>query len=394
MKVAVVYYGLPPEGGGAHTFGGSLLEAIRTAEPTSRHSFRHYSAGGGEPPSGVTAIPFTRRERYRRRAVYSLRDAQDRAGMPRSRRLKTWLDREIEEQGYDLVWFATNYAEDCDVPFIFTVLDVEHVRQPWFPEVSRNGLWEQRHHYFSRYIPKATRVIVPNPAGADQIMHAWGINQERILCLGHPTPRFALKAASEPLPTGPLEALGVKRPYLFYPAQFWAHKNHPLLFDALAELNQTAKEPYQLVMVGSDKGELERMQNLARALGVAEQVLFLGFVDDESLVSLYRNAHALTYVSRFGPENLPPLEAMALGCPVVVAAVPGAREQMRDAALLVAPDEPAELVQAVQRLEDAPLRDQLIDRGRERAGEWTADDYVAGVINFLDEFERLRRAWS
>ncbi len=77
----------------------------------------------------------------------------------------TWFERSLAEHGVDLVWFATNYAEDCDQPFIFTVFDVEHARQPWFPEVSANGEWEQRHHYFSRYIPKATRVIVPNEAG-------------------------------------------------------------------------------------------------------------------------------------------------------------------------------------------------------------------------------------
>jgi glycosyltransferase involved in cell wall biosynthesis len=389
VKVAVVYYGLPPEGGGAHTFGGSLLEAIRAADPGSGHSFAHYSAGGGEPPPGVTAIPFTRRERYRRRAVYALRDAQDRAAMPRWRCLRTWLDREIEQQGYDLVWFATNYAEDCDVPFIFTVLDVEHVRQPWFPEVSRNGLWEQRHHYFSRYIPKATRVIVPNPAGADQIMHAWGINEERILSLGHPTPRFALEAAADPVPQSRLEALGVRPPYLFYPAQFWAHKNHVTALRALAEL-----DGYQLVLVGSDKGELDRVRGVAAEEGVSDRVLFLGFVDTEDLVVLYQHAHALTYLSLFGPENLPPLEAMALGCPVIAAGVPGAKEQMGDAALLVEPYSADQVVSSVRRLENAALRSELVEKGRERASERTAEGYVLGVIKFLDEFAEIRRSWG
>jgi glycosyltransferase involved in cell wall biosynthesis len=394
VKVAVVFYALPPEGGGAHTFGGALLEAIRDAGASSGHSFVAYSAGGGPAPPGVTAIPFSRFERYRRRILYALRDAQDRAGMPRLG-LKTWLEQSLERERVSLVWFATNYAEDCQLPFIFTVLDVEHVRQPWFPEVSRDGLWEQRHHYFSRYIPKATRVIVPNEAGAEQIMRAWGINRERILSLPHPTPRFALEAA-EPDDRGlaELQRLGVRPPYLFYPAQFWAHKNHPLLFDALAVLNHSAARTYQLVLVGSDKGELERMRALARRLGLEEHVRFLGFVKDDELVKLYRHAHALTYPSRFGPENLPPLEAMALGCPVIAGGVPGAREQMGEAALLVSLDDPVELVDAVRRLDDPGLRDRLLALGRERAGQWTARDYVAGVVSFLDDFERLKRAWE
>lgn len=392
MKVAVVFYALPPEGGGAHTFGGSLLEAIRAAEPGSAHSFVAYAAGGGPAPPGVKPIPFTRFERYRRRALYSLRDAQDRAGMPRLR-LKTWFEQSLDDEQVSLVWFATNYAEDCQLPFIFTVLDVEHIRQPWWPEVSRNGLWEQREHYFSRYIPKATRVIVPNEAGAEQIMHAWGINRERILPLAHPTPRFALEAAGEE-PAADLQRLGVRAPYLFYPAQFWAHKNHPLLFDALAELNRSASPRYQLVLVGSDKGELDRMRALARRMGLADDVLFLGFVENDALVALYQGAHALTYPSRFGPENLPPLEAMALGCPVIIGDVAGAREQVGDAALRVSLDDPAELVAAVRRLDDPALRERLVASGRQRAATWTARDYVDGVLSFLDDFERLKRAWE
>ena len=49
--------------------------------------------------------------------------------------------------------------------------------------------------------------------------------------------------------------------------------------------------------------------------GIAAHVHFLGFVDTEDLVALYQHAHALTYLSFFGPENLPPLEAFALGLP-------------------------------------------------------------------------------
>ena len=57
--------------------------------------------------------------------------------------------------------------------------------------------------------------------------------------------------------------------------------------------------------------------------GLAGAVHILGFVSDEELVALYQHAHALLYLSRFGPENLPPLEAFALGCPAIVEDVCG-----------------------------------------------------------------------
>jgi glycosyltransferase involved in cell wall biosynthesis len=278
---------------------------------------------------------------------------------------------------------------------VFTVFDVEHARQPWFPEVSADGEWERRERYFARHILKATRVIVPNEAGREQIVHHFRINPERVLCLGHPTPAFALEAGGEePSSRERVERFGIGGRYLFYPAQFWAHKNHATLFDTLAVLLRDGGEPYELALAGSDKGQLSHVRDLAREAGVSERVHFLGFVENEDLVALYQHAHALTYLSFFGPENLPPLEAFALGCPVVAADVPGARDQLGDAALLVPPVEPLRIAGAIRSLEEPKLRSDLIERGRERAERMTPEAYVRGVIEFLDDFERTRRCWS
>lgn len=391
MKVAVVYYQLTPEGGGVHTFTQSIHTALREAERESRHEFVYYATATAEgPPPGVIMLPAGRVAAAQKRTIHRLREAQDRLGAPRFGP-GTWFERSLAEHDVDLVWFATNYADDCDLPFIFTVFDVEHARQPWFPEVSANGQWEQRHHYFSRYIPKATRVIVPNEAGRDQVERHWHIEPDRFLLLHHPTPEFALRAGAEPAP--PREALdrrGIGEPYLLYPAQFWAHKNHPTLFEALALLEQE----YELVCVGSDKGQLDHQRRLVAELGVADRVHFLGFVPTEELVALYRHAHALTYVSLFGPENLPPLEAMALGCPVVAADVPGAREQLGDAALRVPALDPGAIADAVRKVGDPDQRERLVAAGRERAARFTAEGYVGGVLDFIDDFERVRRAWA
>ena len=116
------------------------------------------------------------------------------------------------------MWFATPYVERCEVPFIFTILDIEHARQPWFPEVVAGGEWARRNRHFGRFVPRATRVIVPNAAGRDQVVQHFRIESDRVLCLPHPTPAFARDAAQrEVLPRGRVEKLGVKGSYLFYP---------------------------------------------------------------------------------------------------------------------------------------------------------------------------------
>jgi glycosyltransferase involved in cell wall biosynthesis len=118
-----------------------------------------------------------------------------------------------------------------------------------------------------------------------------------------------------------------------------------------------------------------------------------GFVPVEELVALYRGAHALTYTSLFGPENLPPLEAFALGCPAIVAEVPGAREQLGDAALLVPERSPEAVADAVLALDDAHRRAQLVEAGRERAQAASARAYVDGVLRWIDDFEPTVRSW-
>jgi glycosyltransferase involved in cell wall biosynthesis len=149
-----------------------------------------------------------------------------------------------------------------------------------------------------------------------------------------------------------------------------------------------------LALTGSDKGNLGFVQETAERLGLAAHVRSLGFVTTEQLVSLYKHAAALAYVTFFGPENLPPLEAFAAGCPVVASDVAGAREQMGDAALLVDPRRPEEIAAAIEKvITDRALRAQLVERGFERARRSTPARFVADVIAWLDEFEPIRRCW-
>src|SRR5439155_21798789 len=139
--------------------------------------------------------------------------------------------------------------------------------------------------------------------------------------------------------------------------------------------------------VGSDKGGLDHVHRDARELGVADRVHVLGFVAEDDLAALYRGAHALLYLSFFGPENLPPLEALALRCPVVCADVPGMSLQLGDAVLFVSPVDPGAIAAGVRRLEDVALRAELTARGRRLAEHRSPRDYVTRVLEELSEFE-------
>jgi glycosyltransferase involved in cell wall biosynthesis len=191
-----------------------------------------------------------------------------------------------------------------------------------------------------------------------------------------------------------LNKYGISAGYLFYPAQFWAHKNHINLLLALNLLREKHGLALNMIFVGSNYGNEEYVRQKIEELNIASQVKILGFVPQSDLIALYRQALALTYVTFFGPDNLPPLEAFALECPVIASSVPGAQEQLGDSALLVDPADPEDIALAIRKIcEDSKLRATLIQRGKKRAAEWTGDDFVRGVFGILDEFEPFRRSW-
>jgi glycosyltransferase involved in cell wall biosynthesis len=380
--------------GGRFTFQEMLLNALERARPRTRHEFVPYAAGWNRYAEG--SVGWRARRLATVGATLALRavhDVQDAVIGSRLVRVRTPLERRLARDGIDLVWFPT-YVEDVGLPFVCQVFDLEHRIKPWFPEVSRDGEWEHRERHYDRYLRKATRVIVPGETGREQVSRLFGVLPENCLPLKHPTPDFALAAAErDPQPEEVVHGLGVSPPYLLSPAQFWAHKNHAAALDVLAELRGRGDEK-ALVLVGSDKGQLGHVRRQIAERGLGDAVRILGYVEEQQLVALYQHAHALVYPSRFGPENLPPLEAFALGCPVVVAAVPGAAEQVGDAGLVVDVDDVKAFADAVQKAGRPRERERLVAAGRERARSWTADDYLAGLIAFLDAFELERRLWA
>jgi glycosyltransferase involved in cell wall biosynthesis len=115
---------------------------------------------------------------------------------------------------------------------------------------------------------------------------------------------------------------------------------------------------------------------MAERCGVADQIHVLGFVNDDELAALYAGARALVMPTFFGPTNIPLLEAWALGCPVLTSDIPGVREQMGDAALLVDPRRVDLIADGIRRLwTDDALRTSLAHRGAQRLALYGPADF-------------------
>jgi glycosyltransferase involved in cell wall biosynthesis len=396
MRVGIFYSGSAPEAGGGHTYEQDLLSSFLSVAQESHHEFILLSKTDmtgvlGKYPH--TCLP-NRVIRGKPLARIFLQYFFDGLFFTKLALKVSRLNKVIKDERIDMVVFLSPAPEAVECPYVVPVWDLQHRLQPWFPEVSNNGIWAGREKYTREMLGRATYIITGTSEGRDEISFFYTIPKDRVRILPLPTPEYCLGNVQKKTPED-LRKFGIPGNYLLYPAQFWSHKNHVMAIHALEILFKEYKLPVSLVFVGSDAGNLSYVKKTALNHELSEFIHFLGFVSREDLIGLYQNASALVFPSFFGPDNIPPLEAFALGCPVVAADVPGAKEQLGDAALLVDPRIPAELARAVDRIINSPsLRTTLVEKGCARAHGWTGKEYVRGVFSLLDEFEAIRACWE
>jgi len=288
-----------------------------------------------------------------------------------------------------LIYFLTIGSESVEMPYIATVWDLAHRVHPYFPEVSTSGwTFENREKDYSKVLPAASRIVIGNEAGVNQICKYYNVDAGKVKTIPMPTPDYvySLRPDDSILKKHNLE----QRKYLFYPAQFWPHKNHIRLLKAAKILKE---QDFKIVFTGSDMGNMRYIKQKVEEFELQDTVLFLGFVSKEELIALYKNAFALAFTSLFGPDNIPPLEAMALRCPVIYPKIEGAYEQLRDCALYFDPHCVEELIEQVEKLKITALREELINKAETLAREYHVDNYVKEIFNLLDEFALIRECW-
>lgn len=155
--------------------------------------------------------------------------------------------------------------------------------------------------------------------------------------------------------------------FLLYVGVLEPRKNVPMLLKAFAQI--AAKFPdVPLVIVGKKGWMYDAIFAELTALGLAERVVFTGYVPEEDLPRLYGGARAFVYPSLYEGFGLPVLEAMQCGAPVVTTDISSMPEVAGDAALLVKPDDVDGLAEALTRvLSDDALAADLKQRGLARA---------------------------
>jgi glycosyltransferase involved in cell wall biosynthesis len=308
-------------------------------------------------------------------------------------KFKTILDKACEKFDIDLVFFLdNNHSIITNYPYTTIVYDVDHINYPFFPEFSRDYKWYKRENGLRNHLRKATAIITGTEVGMNEIIKYYGVPEKKIFKLPHPaTDINSIEIKKNYL----LDEIGLsKREYIIYPAQFWAHKNHYSLIALAASFKKKYKNKIKIVLTGTDKGNLTYIKELIDKNNLQEIFVIKGFIEKELLIFLYKNALALTYVSYGGPENLPPLEAFSLGCPVIASKNEGSIEQLGEAAILIDPNKTEIFLSMIEKIKnDEKFREDLILKGLKKSNKWKISDFVDATNNLLLTYENYIRTW-
>lgn len=253
------------------------------------------------------------------------------------------------------------------IPFVFTIHDLVHLHVPGESSVLR------RLYYAAVVRPatrKAWRILTVSEYSRRDILEWTGLPPDAVRVVGNGvSPVFVPAAGGAP-----------REPYLLHVGRRGGHKNIRNLLRGFA-LSRAAQRMH-VVFTGEPDAET---QAHAAAAGVAQRVRFAGPVDDAALVLLYQRCTALVFPSMHEGFGIPIVEAMATGTPVVTSTATSMPEVAGEGnALLVDPNEPAAIAQAIDRLaEDAALWQELAARGPRRAAEFTWEQVSARVLAAL-----------
>lgn len=310
------------------------------------------------------------------------------------------FEKFLKRYNVDLVYFLSpsEMAKSLDkTNFVFTLWDLAHRAHPEFPEVRNERLFEARERLYNLSLKRAVAVIVDSENGKKNAIMHYGLSADRVHVMPF-SPAIQVDNHEE------LNTLGfevrdkyhIDFDYIYYPAQFWAHKNHIYLIQAVKILEEKFGLRIGIVFSGGDAGgNRDYVERCVRDLGLCDRVIFTGFVSNEEIPHLYNESIALAMPTYFGPTNIPPLEAFRLGVPVLYPNLHDLRQQVGDAALLFDLQSPESCsIQIYRLLTEKNLRENLVAIGKIQLASMEIVDRKIILKNIFADFSIKRACWE
>lgn len=222
----------------------------------------------------------------------------------------------------------------------------------------------------------ADKVITDSEASRADIVRHLGISEEKVsaihLAAGPeytPEANFLVEMAIR-------EKYGLPESYVLYLGGYGIHKNVVTLLEAYTYVTQALGQDYPLVLAGKKPERVSSRfpdyDNLIKQLGLAESVIWAGYIDEADKPAVYRGASTFVFLSRNEGFGLPLLEAMACGVPVVTSNASSLPEVIGEAGFGLDPDDARQIGGSIiATIVEEELAADLKEKGLKRAAEFS-----------------------
>ncbi|HEY4248068.1 MAG TPA: glycosyltransferase [Lacunisphaera sp.] len=246
-------------------------------------------------------------------------------------------------------------------PSVVTMHDLQHLHLPENFSATDIAIREKEYRESCRV---AAHVICTSEFTRQDVHQRYGVPLEKMTTIWNLPPRLMGEAMAPSTIRRLLKGLGIKAPFLYYPAQPWLHKNHRTLLEAISLLDHSLPKDYKLVLTGQPFPADHPAAALMLSPAIRDRVIHLGYRSPAQVAALYRTAQAMIFPSLFEGFGLPLVEAMQQGCPIVCGQHTCLPEIVGSAGLFTDVSSPDALARAILSItQNDKLRVQLQQNG-------------------------------
>ena len=225
---------------------------------------------------------------------------------------------------------------------------------------------------FPRGLPAAAALSSVSAFTRDELLKHYALDPDKLHIVPHGVDHALYRTEPDPQDAPIRAAIGMDAPYLLCVATLEPRKNLARLIAAYARAREQGTPLPPLAVAGGRGWGMQSLESIAAAAGVAGSVRALGYVPESKLPALYRGAQGLIFPSLYEGFGLPALEAMACGCPTLLARAGSLSEVGADAAAYLDPLDEAGMAKSICDFAvDMDLRQRMAEAGKARAAGFT-----------------------
>ena len=252
--------------------------------------------------------------------------------------------------------FTIMHPLGLEVPTVLTFWDMQH---EYLPDFFSNRELKIRKAHFRSSCFAATRIIVATNFTKQSLIERYEIDPGKIdvISVGYGAEYRVIN--NPELLDGIRKKYDLARPFLYYPAATWPHKNHLRLLGALKYLMEHFRFEGDLVLTGVVMHAHNKILREIDRLGLSGRVKVLGYLPYGDLPGLYNLARLHVFPSLFEGFGIPLVEAMACGCPTVCSNISSISEVIGDAGVMFDPTSIEDIAESIWSVwsDDAKLAD-------------------------------------